>query len=176
MKSLKVVLESLGFARFVPTPTGICAQIGLIDGRAAWVHTPNDSFGVPVSSVLAPESIVQFHKPLENLRLPDPGAHTLFSNPILTVLFWSLRLVSPRQYERQRTMSEFQIALAEYPPNPPYSEFPYDQPLTVEKTFQTSAQFKDTAGRNWVIPLHVLANVEHVSIQRAADAPLLLEA
>src|SRR6266849_2726445 len=61
MKTFKLVLESLGFKRFVATPTGTCAQIGLLDRQAAWVHTPNDSVGIPVSSILAPESIVQFH-------------------------------------------------------------------------------------------------------------------
>ncbi len=176
MNSLKRLLESLGFKRFVLTPTGTCAQIGLLDGQAAWMHTPHDSFGVPVSSILTPESKVCFHKSLENLKLPDPGLHTLLFNPIGTVLFLALRFFMRQQYERQRGMSEFQIALSEYSPNPPYPEFPYDQPLIVERVFQTSARVKDSAGRDWVIPLHVLANVEHVSVQPAANAPLLLEA
>lgn len=168
--SLREHIEKLGFGRALLSADLTTARVGFENGIAcfepySWFKRAKSGHRLHIAKAIPPGTKVHF---LESLRydvLPDPRIWHLFRNPIVVTQFFIMKFLAKvfNEDQQMKDMCQMQGMLDSYS-NPPFSEFPFGEALTVVCVDRLTATYLQESGMAWTIPHYALSTVNQISV------------
>jgi len=169
--SLREHLAELGWGFEYLSPGGDIARVGRFQGAACF-----EPFGIfrrtlggkrlPIHQALSLETTIKFLPSLKFDVLPNPSLWYCITHPLLGLLalvaFTGTKLLGQNVSDFQN-MPQLQGDVEMFT-NPPFSEFPFDQPLIVKGIDAYAVSLLGEDGLRWTLPAVSFATVKQITV------------
>lgn len=172
--SLREHLAELGWGFEYLSSSGDIARVGKFQGAACFepfgaLRRSFDGRRLPIHQALAPGTTIKFLSSLRFDVVPNPSLWRCVTHPCVglmaLVAFISIKLSGQNVTDFQN-MPQLQGDVEMFA-NPPFSEFPFDQPLTVKGVDAFAVSLVDENGVRWTLPAASFATIKQITVLKA---------
>lgn len=166
--SLREHLADLGWGFKYLSSSGDISRVGRFQGAACFVPFGafRRSFGgkrLPFHQVLAPGTAIKFLSSLKFDVLPAPGLLYCITHPLSGLMGLVIFIGTKLSGEDLKNMPQLHGYVEEFG-NPPFSDFPFDQPLIVKSIDAYAVSLADENGVWWTLPAVSFATINQITV------------
>lgn len=171
--SLREYLAELGWGFEYLGHGGDIARVGQIQGASCYepfgmIRRTLSEKRLLIHQVLPPGTTIKFLSSLRFDVLQNPGLWDCMRHPLVGILMlvgFIVTKLSGKSVSDLQNMPQMQGYVETFP-NPPYFEFPFDQPLTVKAINMYAISLSGENGVEWTLPTTSLATVKQITVVR----------